>query len=105
MLLSILCRVQDQIEIRANRTVRIATQSSILYNWRGIFRISLAGNLDEEYHNWSCNYKLPEFSLNINLILAYHTICYSLVLVNKLVSLACANISPVSKLLNSPKIL
>ena len=26
------------------------------------------------YLNWSCDYKLPEFSLNLNLLPAFHTI-------------------------------
>ena len=58
-----------------------------------------------QYLNWSCNYKHPEFSPTFNLFLAFHIIFSILIPLNQLLSLARAKISPVSKHLNSTKIL
>ena len=52
-----------------------------------------------QYPNWSCDYKLPELSFTLNLLPAFHTICYNLVPLNQLLSLACAN----SNFWSSPK--
>ena len=52
-----------------------------------------------QYFNWSCNYYLPELSPTFNLFLAFHTICYSSVPLSQMISLACAKISLMSKLL------
>ena len=52
-----------------------------------------------QYPNWSCDYKLPELSFTLNLLPAFHTICYSLVPLNQLLFLACAN----SNFWSSPK--
>ena len=49
-----------------------------------------------EHRNWSCNYKLPNLSLLLNLLPAFHTLFYSLFPLNQLLSLACTKISPVS---------
>ena len=46
---------------------------------------------NSQYPNWWSNYKLPEFNLTLNLSPAFHTIFYSLVPLNQLLSLACAN--------------
>ena len=43
-----------------------------------------------QYPNWSCDYKLPEFSLNLNLFLAFHTIFLILVPLNPLLFLTCS---------------
>ena len=48
-----------------------------------------------QYPNWSRIYKLPNLSLLLNLLPAFHTLFYSLVPLNQLLSLACAKISPV----------
>ena len=57
---------------------------------------------NSQYPNWCSNYKLPESNLTLNLFPVFHTIFYSLVPLNQLLSLACAN--PTSEVLpKTPK--
>ena len=56
-----------------------------------------------QYPHWSCDYKLPKFSLTLNRFFAFHTNILGIVPLNQLLSLAGAKISPVCKLEVLPK--